>query len=163
MIAAEGRIGDEPMEGQCTCGRIRYQMTDSPMFVHACHCTWCQRETGSAFALNALIEMSRLQVEGEVQYVMTPSASGKGQEIARCPQCHVALWSHYAGLRRKLAFVRVGTLENPGACPPDVHIFTSTKLPWIVLPEGALAFEEYYSTSQLWTTASLARREVLKA
>ncbi len=151
------------MEGQCTCGRIRYRMTDSPMFVHACHCSWCQRETGSAFALNALIEMSRLQVEGEVQYVMTPSASSKGQEIARCPECHVALWSHYAGLRRKLAFVRVGTLENPGACPPDVHIFTSTKLPWIVLPEGALAFEEYYSTSQLWPAASLARREVLKA
>ena len=150
------------MEGHCTCGRIRYRMTDRPMFVHACHCSWCQRESGSAFALNALIETDRLSVEGEVQYVMTPSASGKGQEIARCPDCHVALWSHYGSLRRKLAFVRVGTLSDPSACPPDVQIFTSTKLPWVLLPGGAPAFAEYYSTSQLWPPASLARREALK-
>ncbi|MCF1708946.1 GFA family protein [Tabrizicola sp. J26] len=151
------------MEGQCTCGHIRYRMTDRPLFVHACHCSWCQRETGSAFALNALIETSRLEVDGAVDYVMTPSASGKGQEIARCPDCLVALWSHYGSLRRKLAFVRVGTLRDPAGCPPDVHIFTSTKLPWVLLPEGVPAFEEYYSTSQLWPATSLARREALKA
>lgn len=151
------------MEGQCTCGRIRYRMTARALFVHACHCSWCQRETGSAFALNALIETSRLEVDGAVDYVMTPSASGKGQEIARCPDCLVALWSHYGSLRRKLAFVRVGTLRDPAGCPPDVHIFTSTKLPWVLLPEGVPAFEEYYSTSQLWPATSLARREALKA
>jgi hypothetical protein len=131
------------------------------MFVHACHCTWCQRESGSICATNALIETDRIEVTGDVTYVLLPSNSGKGQEVARCPGCGVTLWSHYGTLRRKLAFLRVGTLDEPADCPPDVHIFTSTKLPWVILPESVPAFPEYYHTSDLWPAESLARRAAL--
>jgi hypothetical protein len=151
-------------EGGCSCGAVRYALSSAPMVVHCCHCSWCQRETGSAFAVNAVIEADRLTLtRGAVEYVMTPSASGKGQEIARCPACRVALWSHYAGSRRQTAFVRVGTMDDPAACPPDVHIFTSTKLPWVSLPEGMPAFAEFYPTSEgVWPDEGRARWKALK-
>jgi hypothetical protein len=152
------------MQGSCTCGRIRYRLTDRPLFTHACHCTWCQRETGGPHAINAMIETDRVALlAGQPVEVATPSNSGRGQIILRCPDCHVALWSHYAGAGRTLAFVRVGTLDNPAACPPDIHIFTSTKLPWYVIPEGVPAVPEYYDRKHHWSAEALARREALLA
>ncbi len=151
-------------EGRCTCGHVRYRLTSPPLFVHCCHCTWCQRETGTAFALNALIEADRVELlSGEVEIVDTPSASGKGQRISRCPICKVAVWSNYGGAGDLVRFIRVGTLLEPDRLPPDVHIFTSTKLPWVVLPEGAAVFDEYYRTSEQWPVESLERREVIRA
>ena len=120
-------------EGTCTCGHIRYRLTSEPLFVHCCHCTWCQRESGTAFALNAIIETDRVELlSGEVEIVDTPSASGKGQRISRCPICRVAVWSNYGGAGDAARFIRVGTLLEPGRLPPDIHIFTSTKQPWVV-------------------------------
>ena len=139
------------LDGRCTCGAVSYRMTRNPVFVHACHCSWCQRETGSAFALNAMVEATYLDLlDGRPEEVVTPSASGRGQIIARCPTCKVALWSHYAGAGRKVAFVRVGTLDNPGACPPDIHIFTSTKLPWVLLDDRVPVVPEYYDWKDHW-------------
>ena len=132
-----------PLEGGCACRFVRYSMTTRPLFVHCCHCTWCQRETGASFALNAMIESDRVTLEhGEVSVIETPSNSGKGQRIARCPRCHIAVWSHYAGAGDAVRFVRVGTLDEPARLPPDIHIFTSTKQPWVVLPEGTPAVAE---------------------
>lgn len=150
------------MEGGCSCGAMRYRMTTPPLIVHCCHCSWCQRETGSAFVINAVIESDRLMVDGTPDYVLTPSESGKGQEVARCPTCRVALWSHYASSRRRSAFVRVGTLDNPAMCPPDVHIFTSSKLPWVILPEGAKIFAEFYpSADGVWSKEAKLRWRAL--
>jgi hypothetical protein len=110
-------------------------MTAKPLFVHCCHCRWCQRETGASFALNAMIESDRVVLlSGAPEVVLTPSNSGKGQKIARCPQCRIALWSNYAGAGDVVRFVRVGTLDKPDRLPPDIHIFTSSKQPWVVLP-----------------------------
>src|SRR6266581_6183957 len=150
------------LEGHCTCGAIRYRMTSKPLFVHCCHCRWCQRETGASFALNALIESDRVQLlSGGVDVVNTPSNSGKGQKIARCPQCRIALWSNYAGAGDALRFIRVGTLDNPDRLPPDIHIFTSSKQPWVVLAPGTPAVEEYYDRNQYWPKESLERRAAL--
>lgn len=152
------------MKGRCTCGNIRYRLSDRPLFVHACHCTWCQRETGGPHAINAMIEADRVVLlTGAPIEVATRSNSGKGQIVLRCPDCHVALWSHYSGAGRAVAFVRVGTLGDPVSCPPDIHIFTSTKLPWYVLPDGVPAVPEYYRRSEHWPPESLARREALLA
>ncbi|HSN53524.1 MAG TPA: GFA family protein [Candidatus Sulfomarinibacteraceae bacterium] len=149
-------------EGRCACGHVHYRMLGEPMFVHCCHCSWCQRETGSAFAVNALIEADRVEiVEGEVEVVHTPSASGKGQRISRCPVCRVAMWSNYGGAGDVIRFVRVGTLLEPGRVPPDVHIFTSTKLPWVTLAGDIPVFEEYYSSREQWPEASLERRRAV--
>ncbi len=134
------------------------------MFVHCCHCRWCQRETGTAFALNALIEAERVSlIAGEPEPVHTPSNSGKGQVIWRCPTCKIALWSNYGGLGDLIRFIRVGTLLEPDHFPPDVHIFTSTKQPWVVLPAGAAVFPEYYDSKQVWPPASLERRAAVFA
>jgi hypothetical protein len=147
-----------PMEGGCTCRAVRYRMTTAPMFVHCCHCRWCQRETGTAFALNALIEAERVEVlQGEPEVVNTPSLSGRGQKITRCPKCRIALWSNYGGGGDKIRFVRVGTLDDPDRCPPDIHIYTMSKQPWVVLPKGAKAVHEYYDAKKEWPAESLER------
>ncbi len=151
-----------PAEGGCDCRAVRYRMTSAPMFVHCCHCRWCQRETGASFALNAMIETDRVQLlSGKPEAVDTPSNSGKGQKIMRCPTCRIALWSHYSGAGAKVAFVRVGTLDNPDLLPPDIHIFTASKQPWVVIPPGAKAVPEYYKTAEMWPQASLERRKAL--
>lgn len=146
------------LEGGCDCGAVRYRMEGPPLIVHACHCRWCQRETGSAFALNAMIEADRVVLlAGEPELVRVPSASGRGQVFARCPTCRIAVWSNYAGAGPLLRFVRVGTLDNPDALPPDVQIFTASKQPWVVLPEGARVFAEYYRREEVWSAEALSR------
>jgi hypothetical protein len=154
--------GNESFEGGCDCRYVRYRMTERPLFVHCCHCRWCQRETGASFALNALIEADSVDdLGGMPELVDTPSASGKGQLIARCPQCRVALWSHYGGFIHA-RFIRVGTLDNPDAFPPDIHIFTASKQPWVLLPEGTPAVPEYYDFRELWPDESIERRRVMR-
>jgi hypothetical protein len=139
-------------------------METAPLFVHCCHCRWCQRESGASYALNAMIEAARLTLLcGSPDFVDTPSASGKGQKIARCPRCRIALWSHYAGAGPSVSFVRVGTLDDPDALPPDIHIFTASKQPWVLLPPGVPAVPEYYDRAAHWPADSLARREALLA
>lgn len=128
------------------------------MFVHCCHCSWCQKETGSAFVINALVETGAIElVQGEIESTEMPSNSGAGQQIIRCSACNTALWSHYGAAREKVAFVRVGTLSDPVACPPDIHIYTSTKLPWVILDNRVPVVEEYYRRSQYWPDSSIHR------
>jgi hypothetical protein len=153
---------DRPFDGGCACRAVRYRMLTPPLFVHCCHCRWCQRETGASFALNALIEAERVVLlSGEPECVDTPSNSGKGQRIFRCPQCRIALWSNYAGFGDAVRFIRVGTLDEPDRLSPDIHIFTSSKQPWVMLPPGAPAAPEYYDRNRYWPAESLARREAL--
>ena len=153
-----------PHDGGCTCRAVRYRLSSGPLFVHCCHCRWCQRETGSAFALNAMIEADRVQlVAGDVEVVDTPSLSGQGQKISRCPRCRIAVWSNYAGAGEAVRFVRVGTLDEPDRLPPDIHIFTMSKQPWVVLPPDVPAVPEYYKASERWPSDSLARRAALIA
>ncbi len=151
----------EAYEGGCACGAVRYRMTSSPMFVHCCHCLDCQRQTGSAFVLNAMIEADRIQLlSGTPEPVSVPTDSGRPHDIYRCPACRVAVWSDY-GRRPALRFVRVGTLDNPAALRPDVHIYTRSKLPWIRLPEGVPAFEAFYDPQKVWPKESLERRRAI--
>ncbi|HEX5462303.1 MAG TPA: GFA family protein [Steroidobacteraceae bacterium] len=150
-----------PLEGGCDCGLIRYRMESAPLIVHCCHCRWCQRETGTAFALNALIEAERVvHLKSEPEIIATPSQSGRGQKIARCPSCRLAVWSYYAGAGPIIRFIRVGTLDTPEVLRPDIHIFTASRQPWVVLPEGVRAVPEFYEIERCWSPESLARREV---
>jgi hypothetical protein len=151
-----------PLEGGCGCGYVRYSIDKEPLFVHCCHCRWCQRESGAAFALNAMVESDRVTaLAGEPELVTTPSASGQGQDVARCPRCRVAVWSHYAGAGPLLTFVRVGTLDTPDVLPPDIHIYTSSKQPWVLVARETPAVPEYYRREQYWPYVSLARYEAL--
>ena len=152
------------MEGGCSCRQVRYRLSGAPLIVHACHCRWCQRESGSAFALNAMYEADRVtHLAAEPEITLTPSLSGKGQHIARCPGCRVALWSNYSGAGPRVRFVRVGTLDEPDRLPPDIHIFTSSKQPWVTLPPGAKAVPKYYDARTMWRPESLERYRALRA
>jgi hypothetical protein len=149
---------NKPLQGGCACGSVRYALKSAPMFVHCCHCRDCQRQTGSAFVLNALIETDRIELQcGDPEAVGVPTDSGRPHDIYRCPTCRTAVWSDY-GRRPGLRFVRVGTLDNPEAVPPDVHIYTRSKLPWVALPAGTPAFDVYYDMKSLWPEESLRRR-----
>ena len=149
---------DSALEGGCACRRMRYRLAAKPMFVHCCHCRDCQRQTGSAFVINALIETDQVEkLGGETEAVPVPTDSGRPHVIHRCPICKVAVWSYYGGVLT-LSFVRVGALDEPSALPPDVHIYTRSKLPWIALPRDVPAFEAYYDRNALWPAESLARR-----
>ena len=151
----------DQFKGGCACGAVRYELASRPMFVHCCHCRDCQRQTGSAFVLNALIETDRvLLLSGDVEALRVPTDSGRPHEIHRCAACKVAVWSVYGGIA-KLRFVRVGTLDDPAALPPDVHIYVRSKLPWIALPENVPAFEAYYDSRKLWPAESLERRRAI--
>lgn len=148
-----------PIEGGCGCSYVRYRLAIAPMIVQCCHCRWCQRESGAAFALNAMYEADEVvSLAGEADVVNTPSASGSGQQIARCPKCRVAIWSHYAGSGPVTKFVRVGTLDDPDSMAPDVHIFTGTKQPWVIIPSNVPAFTEFYEREAVWSAEALARR-----
>jgi hypothetical protein len=150
------------LTGGCDCRHLRYRLESRPLFVHCCHCRWCQRETGTSFALNAMIEADRVtQLSAAPDLIDTPSASGKGQKIARCPKCRIAVWSNYAGAGPFVRFIRVGALDDPDQLPPDIHIFTASKQPWVILPPNTPAVPEYYDREQYWPAESLQRREAL--
>jgi len=149
-------------EGGCTCGAVRYRLASEPLFVHCCHCLNCQRQTGSAFVINVLIETDRLEVlEGEPHAISVPRSGDKKQKIWRCPKCQTALFSQYT--TPHIRFVRAGTLDDPSSVAPDVHIFTRSKVPWVTLPDSVPAFNVYYDTQKLWPAESLERLEALKA
>jgi hypothetical protein len=148
-----------PQVGGCTCGEVRYELRRTPLIVHCCHCHWCQRETGASFALNALIEADELVLlQGQPRAIDTPSNSGRGQIIHRCESCQVALWSNYSAAGAAVRFLRVGTLDDPARCPPDIHIFTAAKQPWLQLPnDGVPVVDEYYRRRDYWPADSIAR------
>jgi hypothetical protein len=147
-------------EGGCACGAVRYRLKSDPLFVHCCHCLNCQRQTGSAFVINLLIEADRVElVAGDPQPVEVPRDDGSTQTIWRCPTCQVAVFSQYT--RPQVRFVRGGTLDDPASVAPDVHIFTRSKLPWVTLPGSTPAFDVYYDTRKLWPPASLERLDTL--
>jgi hypothetical protein len=151
-----------PIERGCSCGAVRYRLTSDPLFTHCCHCLNCQRQTGSAFVINVLIETARVELlAGEPVPVSVPrdDAGKRKQKIFRCPTCQVAVFSQYT--RRAVRYVRAGTLDDPSGVTPDVHIFTRSKLPWVTLPESVPAFDVYYDMNKLWPAASLERFEAL--
>lgn len=155
-------LSDKTYSGACFCGSVRFSMRGAPMFVHCCHCRDCQKQTGSAFAVNGLVEAERVEIiEGDPLPVRMATTSGSPHDIYRCPSCQTALWSCYGG-RDWLRFVRLATLDKPDAFAPDVHIYTRSKLPWVALPEGQAAFPEYYDVRKQWPADSQARYRAAK-
>ena len=149
-------------EGGCACGEVRYRLVSDPLFTHCCHCLNCQRQTGSAFVINLLIEADRVELlAGDPQPVAVPRSGGKKQKIWRCPRCQVAVFSQYT--LRQVRFVRAGTLDDTASVSPDVHIYTRSKLPWVTLPDSVPSFAGYYDTKAVWPAASLERIDALKA
>ena len=144
------------IEGGCACGAVRYRLASEPLFTHCCHCLNCQRQTGGAFVVNLLIEADRVELlRGEPAPVDVPRDDGSAQTVFRCPDCQVAVYSRYG--HPGISFVRGGTLDEPARFPPNVHIFTRSKVAWVALPDETPAVEVYYDMQELWPAASLER------
>ncbi len=153
-----------PAEGGCTCGQVRYRITAKPLIVHCCHCRWCQRQTGTAFALNAIFVADDVEViKGEVDEKVIDSPSGRGQKIARCPKCKIAIWSNYymGGIKEMMRFIRVGSLDDPDQLPPDIHILAASKQPWVTLSPSERVVEEFYEYETTWSEESQQKRNQL--
>lgn len=147
------------LTGRCACGAICYRLRLPPIFVNCCHCDDCQRHTGSAFVINALIETDAIELSGGHPIATPVSRENGPHDIYRCAECQTALWSDY-GHRPNVRFVRVGTLEQPYEVRPGAHIFTRFKVKWLELPSGTPAFRDYYESSEHWPEASLQRWNV---
>jgi len=146
------------MIGACSCGAVTFDICESFLYVHCCHCSWCQKETGSGFAINGLIETRHINIlSGLPERVDIPSLSDQGQSLIQCEKCRTTVWSHYSAAKEIIAFVRVGTLHDAALVQPDIHIFTSSKLPWITVPDEANVVEEYYRRSAYWPDQSVQR------
>lgn len=152
-----------PIEGGCPCGTIRYRLEQSPLIVHCCHCRWCQRESGSAFAVNAMVETKfvKLLSAESPDKVWIPSESGAGQQVARCPSCRFGVWSNYGPSGDVVRMIKAGTLDEPWKINPDIQIYTATKLPWVKLDDSIPAMQEYYDREKVWSKSSLERRDAL--
>ncbi|MCJ8191883.1 GFA family protein [Sphingomicrobium aestuariivivum] len=142
--------------GRCACGKVEVEVTGAPIITHACHCSYCQRESGSAFGLNCLYEAGRVAITGPVETVVTGSESGKDQWILRCKHCHVAVSGHYHHTREKIHFVRAGVLGDR-TVRPDCHIHASAKMDWVGLDPDIPAFEGFYDARTFWTDEQMAR------
>lgn len=150
-------------EGGCACGAVRYRVTSTPMIVHACHCRLCQTQTGTSNAINALIEADRvIEQSGEIETRTLDTPSGNGQRVARCTNCKVALWSNYLINQQDdhVRFLRVGTLDDPAVMPPDVHIYTESKLPWYVI-DATPAVAQFYRHDTTWSESSMRRLDAV--
>lgn len=155
---------DTKHEGGCTCGALRFQMKRDPMFIHCCHCSYCQRETGSSYGLNALVESSEVALlQGTPERVELPSKSGQGQSLLRCSECNVAVWSHYGAAGEVLSFVRVGALDDAASFTPSIHIYTSSKQPWVLLGDEVPSVAEYYSAKEHWSAQSRERAKAMRS
>jgi hypothetical protein len=148
------------LAGGCACGHLRFRLTKMPLVVHCCHCHWCQQQSGSHYAVNAVVESKWLEMDhGTPTMVDAPTPSGAGQLIATCPHCRTTIWTHCYGFgaQDRVSFLRVGTLDSPGRLPEDVHIFTESKVPGLTLPSDKPSFPQYYDKAEVWPQESLAR------
>ena len=149
-------------KGGCACGEVRYGLTAEPLVVHCCHCRNCQRQTGSAFVVNLMLEADCVELlASDPVAIDVPRGASSTQRIWRCPSCQIAVYSRYTS--GKLRFVRAGTLDDPASVEPDVHIYARSKLPWVTLPDAVPAFCSYYDPEKVWPAESLERLAALKA
>jgi hypothetical protein len=148
----------DTLTGGCACGALRYKLTGPPLVVHACHCRTCQRLNASPFVVNVWIEAARVErLAGEPRSFRLAGGSGKPHDVFFCGACSTAVWSHYHSVPGHSLFVRGGTLDDPSTAPPDIHIHTASKLPWLPLPEGARSYAGMYDVKSVWPADKLAR------
>ncbi|MFT4560575.1 MAG: hypothetical protein ACI9BW_000309 [Gammaproteobacteria bacterium] len=147
------------LSGGCVCGQVRYELKDGPLFVHACHCSDCQRATGSAFVVNLGVASSDFVIEGKTSTVTNPTPSGSGYDAHFCPNCATVLWSKYHFIDLPILALRGGTLDDPNLAPPTYHVHTRRKQSWVVLPNDTQIFDEWFEPAEVWSKEALTKIE----
>ena len=122
--------------------------------VYACHCTDCQKRSGSAFGLSVWVPRAAIEVtKGSPEARTTTSEGGRIQYIQQCGQCYTRLWTE-PKTRANIGIVRGGTLDDASWLRPVAHIWTRSAQPWFVFPEGARRYEtqpgNFDELGELW-------------
>ncbi len=148
--------------GGCACGELRYEAQGEPIFTNHCMCRLCQRQTGSVGVVNAFYESDRVAVtQGALTEFTTKGGSGGDHTICRCSECGTAMFSYYPRVGRRGVGIRVSSFDDPDAFTPTAVVFTKSKMPWVALPEGIPAFEQYYVPQELLSVDAFARLMIL--
>jgi hypothetical protein len=147
----------EPLSGGCACGQVRYKVVGEPLFTHACHCSDCQRTTGSAFVLHTVIAKDDLEIEGETKATTLPTGSGAGYDPHFCINCGTYIWCKYHFSAKGVIVIRSGTLDDTTLVEPQAHVFTRYKLPWMTLPTDVPVFEEFFDREKVYPKESFER------
>lgn len=130
-----------PYSGRCLCGATEYRVTDKPLIVYACHCTDCQKRSGSAFGLSMWILRTAIEVtKGEPALHVSSTEDGRIRHGRICAKCGIRLWSEPQN-RPNFAVVRPGTLRDTSWLRPAAHLWTRSAQPWFVIPEGVPRYE----------------------
>lgn len=143
-------------QGRCLCGEISYQIIDKPLFTHACHCTDCQKVTGSAFGLSMFILRQDFQMLSGTPTVAHPPQQYGVAAIYACGDCGCAIYRTHSYLD-KFVFPFPGTFDDTTWVKPQAHIYTRSKQPWVQLADDEPAFEKQYKRDDVWPEASLKR------
>ena len=154
---------NEKLKGGCICGQVKYYITEKPLFTQACHCKDCKVLTGSSYVVNSSVLENTLIVEGEVSSTELKAGSGASYKTYFCTKCGNYVYADYDSAVGRLT-VRTKTLDNSEKFPPQVHIFTKDKDPWLNLSEDVICFKEMYDQKKTWPEESLNKyNEYLKA
>tara|TARA_B100000579_G_scaffold278075_1_gene230015 strand:- start:122 stop:604 length:483 start_codon:yes stop_codon:yes gene_type:complete len=147
---------NEKLKGGCICGQVKYYITEKPLFTQACHCKDCKVLTGSSYVVNSSVLENTLFVEGEVSSTELKAGSGASCKTYFCNKCGAYVYADYDSAFKRLT-LRTKTLNNPENFPPQVHIFTKDKDPWLNLSKDVTCFEEMYDPKKIWPEESLKR------
>lgn len=143
-----------PYAGRCFCGAVQYRINEEPLTVYACHCTDCQKRSGSAFGLSMWVNRAAIEVtQGEAVLQIASGHDDRLRHARLCLQCHTRLWSAPED-RPELAVVRPGTLDDTSWLEPVAHLWTRSAQPWVKIPEGVVRYEtqpkELTELARLW-------------
>jgi hypothetical protein len=127
--------------GRCNCGAVRYTLASSPLTVAACHCTQCRRQSGAAYSVNLIVRASAMEVVGDLaSWEDSDTESGAPLSREHCGKCGSPIRS-VPSASPKLIAVKSGTLDDPSAFAPAMHIWVQSKLPWVTIPDGIPTFQ----------------------
>lgn len=143
-----------PYLGRCACGAIEYRINAEPLTFYICHCTDCQKLSGSAYGLSMPVLEETLEVlKGAAAKSSFETSAGKSKTVYQCPECFTRLWADPPGVPGVL-LIRPGALENAADLVPVAHTFTDSALPWVSIPADALQFrqapDDYLQLVEAW-------------
>jgi hypothetical protein len=132
-----------PLTGGCQCGAVRYELSVEPLTVYVCHCRECQKQSASAFGISVHVPKSGFRVrQGDVKTWTRLADSGRTVDCMFCAGCGSRLWHAGAGTGSGTISVKGGSLDRPIDLTAAVHIWTSRKLPGVLISEGPARFAE---------------------
>jgi len=143
-----------PYTGRCFCEAVQYRITEEPLTFYACHCTDCQKRSGSAFGLSMWVNRSAIEVtHGHAALQISSGHDDRLRHGRVCIQCNTRLWSEPEN-QPQLAVVRPGTLDDTSWLRPVAHVWTKSAQPWFEFPEGVVRYatqpDNLMELMQLW-------------